>query len=157
MRRFLQLGGVLLALAFLGMQFIQPKRTNPPIVAANVLQPPRYIQPILKRACYDCHSSATHWPWYSYIAPMSWRVVHDVDEGRDELSFSEWNTYNPDQRAHLLEEICDVAEDGEMPLKPYTLLHPSAKLTIEDKRALCVWTDSLLPPHRRSRYSRGAR
>ncbi|HEX8252220.1 MAG TPA: heme-binding domain-containing protein [Thermoanaerobaculia bacterium] len=152
MRRLLKIAGVVLAVAFLAIQFVQPKRTNPPIVAADVLQAPRHIQPILKRSCYDCHSSATHWPWYSYIAPMSWALVHDVEEGRDELSFSEWNTYNADQREHLLEEICEVVQDGEMPLEPYTLMHPIAKLTIEDKRALCVWTESLLPPDRGGRW-----
>ncbi|HEX8617166.1 MAG TPA: heme-binding domain-containing protein [Thermoanaerobaculia bacterium] len=151
MRRFLLILLGLLVVAFVAIQFVRPERTNPPTNAADVLRAPRNVQPILKRACYDCHSNETHWPWYSNIAPMSWALVHDVEEGRAEMSFSEWNSYNADQRDHLLEEICEQVERGEMPLKPYTLLHPSAKLTIEDKRALCVWTDSLLPPHRRGR------
>ena len=139
LRRLLQIVFVLLAIAFIGLQFIRPERTNPAVVAANVLRAPRNIEPILRRSCYDCHSSETRWPWYSHIAPFSWRVVQDVREGRDEMSFSEWNTYSQSRRDHLMEEICDQVEKGEMPLKPYVIMHPRADLTIEDKRALCVW------------------
>jgi hypothetical protein len=141
LRRILQIVVVLLAIAFIGMQFIRPERTNPPVNPANVLRAPRNVQPILKRSCYDCHSNETQWPWYSNIAPMSWRLVDDVSEGREEMSFSEWNTYNPSKRDHLLEEICEQIEKGEMPLKPYVIMHPRADLTIEDKRALCVWAE----------------
>ncbi len=150
MRRILLVLLAIVAAALAAMQFVRTERTNPPVNAADVLRAPRNVQPILKRACYDCHSNETHWPWYSNIAPMSWLLAEDVEEGRAEMSFSEWNTYNADQRNHLLEEICKEVKRGEMPLKSYTFLHPSAKMTIEDKRALCVWTDSLLPPHRRS-------
>lgn len=139
LRALLQIVFVLLAIAFIGMQFIRPERTNPPVVAANVLVAPRNIEPILRRSCYDCHSSETRWPWYSHIAPFSWSLVQDVREGREEMSFSEWNTYSDSRRDHLLEEICEQVEKGEMPLKPYTIMHPRADLTIEDKRALCVW------------------
>jgi hypothetical protein len=141
LRRFLKIAAVLLAVAFLAIQFVRPQRTNPPVNAADVLRAPRNVQPILERSCYDCHSSATRWPWYSNIAPFSWALADDVAEGREELSFSEWNTYNRSKRDHLLEEICEQIEKGEMPLKPYTLMHPGTKLTIEDKRALCVWTE----------------
>jgi hypothetical protein len=139
LRRVLQIVVVLLAIAFIGLQFIRPERTNPAVVAADVLIAPRNVQPILKRSCYNCHSSETRWPWYSHIAPFSWRVVQDVREGREEMSFSEWNTYDKWERARLLEKICEQVEKGKMPLKPYVIMHPSADLTIEDQRALCVW------------------
>jgi len=130
---------VMLAIAFIGLQFLRPERINPPVVAANVLVAPRNIEPILRRSCYDCHSNETRWPWYSNIVPFSWRVVQDVREGREELSFSEWNTYDKWDRARLLEKICEQVEKGKMPLKPYVVMHPSADLTMEDRRALCVW------------------
>ena len=141
MRRFLQVTGLILIVAFAGIQFVRPEKTNPSTDPANVLRAPRNVQAILKRSCYDCHSNETRWPWYSNLAPMSWTLVEDVEEGRDEMSFSEWNTYAADRRAHLLEEICEVVEKGEMPLKPYALMHPRARITIEDKRALCVWAN----------------
>ena len=131
---------IALAVVFLGIQVIRPERTNPPFDPANEIRAPRNIQPILERSCYDCHSNETRWPWYSNIAPMSWLLVEDVKEGRGELNFSEWNAYTADHREHMLEEICEQVKKGEMPLTPYTLMHPSAKLTIEDERALCVWT-----------------
>lgn len=143
MRRFLKIAAVVLVVAFIAIQFKRPERTNPPVNAANVLRAPRNIEPILRRSCYDCHSNETRWPWYSNVAPMSWTLVHDVEEGRDEMNFSEWNTYSESRQRHLLDEICDVVKDGEMPLKGYTLAHPSARITIEDQRALCVWSDLL--------------
>jgi hypothetical protein len=143
-RRFLIVVAVILLIAFVTIQFVnRPERTNPPVNSANVLRAPRNIEPILRRSCYDCHSNETKWPWYSGIAPMSWTLAHDVEEGRDELNFSEWNTYSESRQRHLLEEICEAVKKGEMPLKGYTFAHPSAKLTIEDQRALCVWTDLL--------------
>src|SRR5690349_24973871 len=83
------------------------------------------------RACFDCHSNQTRWPWYSWIAPASWLVQHDVDEGRRELNFSEWvRTY---------EEAGESAEtvlEGEMPPWTYTVLHGDARLTPDEQRAL---------------------
>ncbi len=138
--RVLRIVGIVLAVVFVAIQVVRPERTNPPFNPAHEIRAPRNVQPILERACYDCHSNETRWPWYSNIAPMSWALAHDVEEGRDELSFSEWSSYSESRRLHLLDEICEQVEKGEMPLKPYTLMHPRAKITIEDKRALCVWT-----------------
>jgi hypothetical protein len=137
--RFLRIAAIALIVVFLALQVVRPERTNPSSDPAHEIQAPRNVKRIIERSCYDCHSNETHWPWYSNIAPMSWALVEDVNEGRDELSFSEWNAYSASRRSHLLEEICEQVEKGEMPLTPYTLMHPSAKLTIEDKRALCVW------------------
>ena len=137
--RALRIGVIALLVVFAAIQVVRPERTNPPFDPADEIRAPRNVQPILERSCYDCHSNETRWPWYSNIAPMSWALADDVKEAREELSFSEWNAYTADHRAHMLEEICEQVEKGEMPQKPYTLMHPGAKLSIEDKRALCVW------------------
>jgi len=78
---------------------------------------------LVERACYDCHSNKTVWPWYSYVAPVSWLVEHDVHEGREHLNFSEW-----DKEQKHADEAAEEVEDGEMPLRIYTLLHPEARL-----------------------------
>ena len=72
-------------------QFITVQRTNPPL--KEDLAAPPHIKTLLRRACYDCHSNETRWPWYTYIAPVSWLILHDVERGRQELNFSEWGSY----------------------------------------------------------------
>jgi hypothetical protein len=86
---------------------------------------------IAQRACYDCHSNETTWPWYSNIAPLSWQIQRDVVEGRHKLNFSEWGRGEQET-----EEIAKVIQDGEMPPGKYTVLHPSAKLSPTEKEAL---------------------
>jgi hypothetical protein len=83
------------------------------------------------RACFDCHSNETVWPWYSNIAPMSWLVQRDVIQGREELNFSTWG--RGEQEA---EDIAEVIRDGEMPPMQYLLLHPGARLTDAEKEQL---------------------
>jgi mono/diheme cytochrome c family protein len=145
LRRVLRIALPILAVAFVAIQFVRPERTNPPVDPSLEVRTPVQVQAILERSCYDCHSSETRWPWYSNIAPMSWTLVHDVEEGREEMSFSHWNSYSVRDEDHLREEICEQVEDGEMPLKPYTLMHPRARLSDEDRRVLCGWTRSVAP------------
>lgn len=119
---------------FILIQFIPVDRSNPKseaeiFVAADV-------KTILKNSCYDCHSNQTVWPWYSYVAPVSWLVSNDVNEGREHLNFSNWEKLNAKKKAHKLDEIWEHVEKDEMPLPIYTFMHPSAKLTIEQKAIL---------------------
>jgi len=83
------------------------------------------------RACYDCHSNEVRWPWYSNVAPVSWLVQKDVDEGRATLNFSEWG--RGEQEA---EDSAEKVQNGEMPPRSYLLLHPSAKLSPDERQAL---------------------
>lgn len=142
MKKWLKRIAFVLTAIFAGIQFVRPARTNPPIDRSQVLRAPAHVQPILDRACNDCHSSATTWPWYSHVAPLSWYLVDHVNEGRKQVSFSEWETYAREDQAHVLEEICEEVEKGEMPLAEYTWLHPSAQLSEADKRTLCTWAES---------------
>ncbi len=119
------------------IQLFPGNRTNPP--ATGEIQTSAEINKILQKSCYDCHSHQTRWPWYSRIAPSSWLVIHDVDEGREHLNFSTWNNYTSREKIKIYEEIREVLEEEEMPLKPYLWLHPEAGLSEVDKQILYQW------------------
>lgn len=125
---------------FAAIQVVQPARSNPPVESA--LPAPPDVQEILDRACADCHSHATKWPWYAYVAPVSWLVVYDTNEGREHLNFSTWGRYSAKKQANKIHEMWEEVEEGEMPLPPYLLLHPEAKLSDADKAVLRAWAQA---------------
>ncbi|HEX6097983.1 MAG TPA: heme-binding domain-containing protein [Thermoanaerobaculia bacterium] len=128
-----------LALIFVAAQFVRPSFSNPPVNPAHELRAPAQVQSILDRSCNDCHSNRTKYPWYSQITPVSWWLKDHIDEGRGELNLSEFGTYEPKKAAHKLEEVCEMVEKGEMPLREYVWGHPSAKLSEADRQTLCGW------------------
>lgn len=132
--------GLAIAATFLVLQLIPLSRSNPPELAQPAM--PAEVAEVLKRACYDCHSNQTQWPWYAWVAPISWLVVYDVHEGREHLNFSEWSKLDAAKQTHAFEEIVEVVEKGEMPPAIYTPLHPQAKLSERDKQALIAWAKS---------------
>ena len=126
--------------AFVAMQLVRCSQDNPPVTGE--IQAPPAVKAILERACYDCHSNETVWPWYSQIAPVSWLIHHDVEEGREHLNFSEWAALPADKRAHKLEEIQELAvEKSDMPLPYYLPLHSGARVSDADKQTLKAWLD----------------
>jgi hypothetical protein len=133
---------LVLAVVFVGAQFCQPTRSNPPSEAAlsfeTVANPSPQVRAILDRACKDCHSNVTVWPWYSHIAPVSWQVAGDVRDARKHLNFSEWGKLSPERRLQALGDICREANSGDMPLWQYRLAHPAARLQRGDVTALCM-------------------
>jgi hypothetical protein len=137
---------VVLIVAFIGVQFVRPELTNPPIDESKTIfatgKVPPDVKVILERSCADCHSHATVWPWYSHVAPVSWLVVDDTEHGRKDLNFSVWGDYTPKRAEHKLEELCEMVKEGEMPLEKYTFLHPSAKLSDAERRRLCEWSSA---------------
>ncbi|HZM01207.1 MAG TPA: heme-binding domain-containing protein [Planctomycetota bacterium] len=138
-RKLLRLLGLLLLVAFVAAQFKPVALDNPPVEAGAALVAPPEVDAILRRACYDCHSHETRWPWYSRVAPASWLIEYDVREARGELNFSTWNGYSSDRREHKLEEIVELTAAGEMPLWYYVPLHPSARLSDADLDTLARW------------------
>lgn len=146
MSKTLRIIGLLLLAFLLGAQFVRPAKTSPAVeehrTLAAMMAVPAEVHNLLERACGDCHSHQTTWPWYSNVAPVSWLLVDHVNEGRRKLNLSDWAKYSPQQARHKLEEICDVVTSGEMPLQSYLLLHPDAKLTPDEVTALCAWTKS---------------
>lgn len=143
MKKVLKWTGIGLIVLLVVIQAVRPAKTNPEIDEARTVQAHTRISPevsaILERSCYDCHSSKTTWPWYSQIAPISWLLVRDVNQGRRELSFSDWARLDARRAARKLQEICEQVEKGEMPMESYVLLHPEAKLSDSDKQLLCDW------------------
>lgn len=130
--------GGALVVAGLGIQLVPVERTNPPIT--QTIDAPANVMAILRRACFDCHSNETVWPWYSYVAPVSWLVASDVDEGREELNFSQWDAYTPDRAAHKIEECGEEVAEGEMPLWFYLPTHPEARLSKADIDTIVAWS-----------------
>ena len=96
---------------------------------------------VLVRACGNCHSNHTDWPWYSHVAPVSWWIARHVREGRKKLDFSEWETYSTWQKREKLETMCGLISTGRMPPHMYIAMHPEAKLTDENKKAVCDWVN----------------
>lgn len=98
---------------------------------------------MLKNACFDCHSNQTIYPWYAYVAPVSWLVVRDVRVGRKHLNFSDWKSLSKKDRLQALDDIAEVVEAGEMPMKIYPPLHPKARLSDADREKLVEWSEQM--------------
>lgn len=133
------IGGLII---FGSLQVIPVDRHYPPVIS-DIKAPPE-VKAVLRQSCYDCHSSETNWPWYGKIAPMSWLVTRDVNRGRKELNFSNWN---PLKSKKNIAEIYEEAHAGEMPLPLYQIAHPSAKLTVEDLQILKTWAEAAGADH----------
>lgn len=136
--RWVVLGAVVV---FVAIQFVPVDRSNPP-VTAEVPAPPE-ARAVLRRACYDCHSNETVWPWYSRVAPVSWLLAHDVHEGRDELNFSTWDRYAANEQVKKLKKSWEETSEGEMPPWFYLPVHRDAVLSAEDKAVLRRWALSM--------------
>jgi len=89
---------------------------------------PAEVADILSQSCYDCHSSNTVYPWYSHVAPVSWLVIRDVNNGREELNFSEWKSLSKRKQLKTLNNIAEEVESKEMPMPIYTIIHSDAIL-----------------------------
>lgn len=126
-----------MAVVFVGIQFVPVDRTNPPV--DTEVPASDAVREILRRSCYDCHSNQTVWPLYSRVAPVSWLVVNDVNEGRKEVNFSTWNRYTPEKQAKMLRECWEQVQEGEMPMWIYLPTHRDAVLSAEDKALLREW------------------
>ena len=144
MKRALKIIIVLLFSIFVILQFFRPDFTNPPVTQSEMLQSgaavPENVQAILTRSCNDCHSNETIYPWYSKIQPSASFLDEHIKEGRSELNFSVWNTYENRRKRRKLEEICEQSESRTMPLPSYLWIHRNAQLNDEEIKTLCDWT-----------------
>ena len=132
--------------AFVIAQFFGPARTNPAADPSQAMESRLQVTPevsaILDRSCNDCHSNKTRWPWYAHVAPVSWFVIDHVNEGRENLNFSEWGRYTLHDNDGLLKQMCREVRSGAMPLSSYTPLHPGSEVSAEDRQKICAWTDA---------------
>ncbi|HOX82539.1 MAG TPA: heme-binding domain-containing protein [Chryseolinea sp.] len=138
--------GVLAALIIL--QFVRPSRNqSEEIITENDISKKYTItesaHQVLVKKCYDCHSNNTHYPWYTNIQPIGLWMQHHVNEGKDELNFSVFNTYPERKANHKLEEISDAVNEGWMPLDSYLWVHKDAEVNQEDREAINSWIKSL--------------
>jgi len=131
----------LVVLQFVPMTVIQEEPTQNDLM--NNAEVPAEVAQILKKACYDCHSHQTNFPWYAKIQPVGFWINGHTKGGRQHLNFSEWGMYDAKQKAHKLEEICEEIEEAQMPLKSYTWLHEGTRLNDEQVKLVCDWTRSL--------------
>lgn len=140
---------ILLALLILlvAIQLFRPEKNlsgsnNPNAIDVHYTIP-KEIGEVLRTSCYDCHSNNTIYPWYSNIQPFSWWLQNHVNEGKEELNFDEFNSYDAKKKKHKLDEVIEMIREDEMPLGSYTLIHRRAELSPQDKEKLISWASKL--------------
>jgi len=135
--------GLALFAIFVIIQFFRIDKTNPEIIAENdflyAVGAPEEVTQIIKTSCYDCHSNTTQYPWYSNVAPVSWWLKDHINEAREELNFSEWETFEHKRKLKKLKEAVEELEEKEMPLTSYTITHGDAKLSDQQRELLINW------------------
>jgi mono/diheme cytochrome c family protein len=116
---------------------------NPAVTAEPAWDSPR-TRELAKQACFDCHSNETVWPWYSNVAPVSWLVYRDVDDGRSRMNFSEWPELPAGGGAAIASEAARAVNEGEMPPIQYRLAHSGARLSDAEKKELIAGLEASL-------------
>lgn len=138
---------VLLA-ALIAIQFFHPKRNKSegpqPNYIGKVYAIPDDVQSIMAKACNDCHSNNTRYPWYSKIQPVHWWLNKHVVEGKKKINYDEYTNRPLRYQYHKLEETIEMVKEGEMPLNSYTWTHKDAKLTEEEKAKITGWAQSVM-------------
>ena len=134
---------VIAAIVALTSYFTRPQPSanshSPLLVGAQIDSRTRQL---IERSCRDCHSEATRYPWYSYVAPVSWLIDYDVQQGREHLNLSRWEEYSLVRRERALSEIANQVRDGAMPLWQYNLIHRNTRLSNADADVIFQWTQA---------------
>ena len=134
---------ILIALVIVGVLIqlipLPARGNNPPVVSEPAWDSPQ-TRTLAKRACFDCHSNETVWPWYSYVAPVSWLVYNDTMDGRRRMNFSDWST----RRQPNVGEITEKIQEGEMPPAIYLPMHPAAQLIAAEIQQLITGLNNSL-------------
>lgn len=142
-KRILRALLLLTVLVFIIIQFFHPSKNqsnDERHSIATKFEVRADVQSILKTSCYDCHSNYTNYPWYSKIQPVDWWLDYHVQDAHEELNFSEFAAYSPRRQYRKFEEIREELEEGEMPLKSYTLIHRNAILDEQQKQIVIQWS-----------------
>jgi hypothetical protein len=136
-----------LLVVFVLIQFVRPEENrHPGAQPASVLN--RYpasphVTAILEKACNDCHSNNTKYPWYNRVQPVAWWLGEHIKDGKRGLNFDSFLVYTPKRQARKMEETIGMVKKGAMPLDSYTWIHKDAILTPSEKAALAGWADSV--------------
>jgi hypothetical protein len=142
MKQALKHVGIAVIVILLALQFVPVEKINPP--DHGEAGAPAEVRALLRRACFDCHSNETVWPWYASVAPISLLIARDVNKGRREVNFSIWNQYDDKRKARKRREIAKEVEKGSMPLRYYLALHHDAKLTAAERDLIVKWAKARL-------------
>lgn len=139
---------LVLLVAFIAIQFFRPKKNKSdgpqPHAITNILQTPSDVQVILKKACNDCHTNNTVYPWYAKVQPIAWWLDGHIRNGKKHLNLDEYTNKSARYQYHKMEETIEMVKENEMPLKSYTWSHKDAKLTIDEKATLTKWAESVM-------------
>lgn len=131
---------IIIIVAFVLIQFFPIDKNNPIATPQmdflKIKNTPEKTATLIRNACYDCHSNESKFPWYANIQPVGWFLADHIKEGRKELNFSTFATYDKKRQAKKLKEAAEQLEKNEMPLDSYVILHPEAKLTAADKKEM---------------------
>ncbi|MGQ8337992.1 heme-binding domain-containing protein [Sunxiuqinia sp. A32] len=144
MKKKIRLFVIILALIFVGAQFIQPEKNLDDMGPDHLFaleKIPSEVMLTIKNACLDCHSDQTNYLWYHKISPVSWMINSHIKEGKGELNFSKWGEMSSIDQVGILTKISEEVERKQMPLKSYTFMHKKAKLSEEQSKALIDWVD----------------
>lgn len=144
MRKLKRIVVVIVVLLLLLQLIPRPDKNNAPEVLASDIRMQHNTSPeveaILKSSCFDCHSNHTVYPWYSKIQPVAWWLGKHIDEGKKELNFSEYGNYSIRRKYHKMDELEEMVNNGEMPLKSYSFIHTSSRLNQEQRKILIDWS-----------------
>jgi len=139
---------IALLIPLIVIQFIHPKKNKAdgpqPNYIGNTFAVPADVKSILTKACNDCHSNNTTYPWYAKIQPVHWWMNNHINEGKKELNFDEYTSKNLRYQYHKMEDLTEQIKEGEMPLNSYTWIHKDAKLTDTEKNKLLSWASSIM-------------
>ena len=137
---------IILAVLIGAIQFVPVELPqNNPDRSADLLRNttlPEDVSKLLVQGCYDCHSQQIQYPWYAYIAPVSWLVARDIKAGMEELNFSQWANLNTRKKIGALSDIAEQIEQKEMPLHIYTFMHPEARFSAEERARIIEWAEA---------------
>jgi len=138
---------LVLVLLFGAIQFVRPHPNTaaglgPNDIAAKYQIPPD-VQTVLQKACYDCHSNNTRYPWYAQVQPVGWWLANHISEGKRHLNFSEFLAYDAKRAPKKLKKAADELTEHDMPLTSYTLIHRDARLTPAETKLVADWADAL--------------
>jgi hypothetical protein len=144
MKRFL----LILVAIFIGIQFVRPVKNLSdqapgPDHLAVLYPPPPGVKAIFERACYDCHTNNTRYPWYAHVQPAAWWLNDHIEEGKKHFNFEEFGSYSTKRQLHKLEELIEEVEEDKMPLPSYRRIHSEARLTPDEVNSLITWTASV--------------
>lgn len=146
-KSILKISLIVIAVLLIIIQLFPIDKNNPPVEPSKdfvvISNAPQDITSVLRASCYDCHSNEVVYPWYSGVAPLSWWMKNHVNEGREELNFSEWGTYSSKRMDHKLKECVDEIGENEMPISSYAWTHTDAKLSPDQKEKLIAFFNSL--------------